>query len=210
MTQVSKYPVLRKIAFDILAIPASSVPSERGFFKAGIVISDLRNRRSAVFARVSLCLITWYSWKSFHFDKWGAVESDLWSAICRNLRYGTTYQYSTAQRATQPTHFLQYAEKNAAMTTASFFSKDPMINITVKQLSISWNQMVFGLLGVVLKIFPNQKNQGFTNHDLSNWFGQKTEPLTKPDHMVKPLATLLTIVATRVPSNGKRGPQVPK
>ena len=43
-----KYPRLSLVAKKILAMPATSVPSERVFSTAGILVSKLRNRLSPV------------------------------------------------------------------------------------------------------------------------------------------------------------------
>lgn len=43
-TQGKKLPYLQSMAFDILSIPAASVPSEQSFSKAGHLINKKRNR----------------------------------------------------------------------------------------------------------------------------------------------------------------------
>ncbi len=53
------FPSLCKISFDILCIPATSVPSEQIFSKAGDLITKKRNRLSSKNIRVSMCLNSW-------------------------------------------------------------------------------------------------------------------------------------------------------
>lgn len=55
------FPHLAIMARDILAIPATSVPAERLFSKAGLIIRKHRNRLNAESARTLLCLNSWYS-----------------------------------------------------------------------------------------------------------------------------------------------------
>lgn len=52
-------PRLQKMAFDILCIPATSVPSEQSFSKAGNVINKKRNRLSNKSIKSSMCLSSW-------------------------------------------------------------------------------------------------------------------------------------------------------
>lgn len=55
----SLYPTLSKMARDFLAIPATSVPSERLLSKAALVIRKHRNRLSDDAARYLLCINSW-------------------------------------------------------------------------------------------------------------------------------------------------------
>jgi len=50
------YPCLSKFDFDVLCIPATSVPSEQVFSKAGIIITQRRNRLSDTSIRSLMCL----------------------------------------------------------------------------------------------------------------------------------------------------------
>jgi hypothetical protein len=50
------YPCLSKFAFDVLCIPATSVPSEQVFSKAGVIITQRRNRLSDTSIRSLMCL----------------------------------------------------------------------------------------------------------------------------------------------------------
>jgi hypothetical protein len=54
-----RYPHLAKLARDYLAIPASSVPAERVFSRAGDLISKKRNRLSRETANMLMCLRYW-------------------------------------------------------------------------------------------------------------------------------------------------------
>ena len=56
----SKYPVLSKMARDILAIPASTVPSESAFSTGGRVISDYRSSLSCSTVEMLICLQDWF------------------------------------------------------------------------------------------------------------------------------------------------------
>jgi len=53
------YPNLSEIAFDYLIIPASSVPSEQSFSKAGNLITKLRNRLDKSTVRDLMLLNSW-------------------------------------------------------------------------------------------------------------------------------------------------------
>lgn len=54
-----EYPVLANICKDLLCIPATSVPSERLFSRAGLTITKLRNRLGDESARHLLCVSDW-------------------------------------------------------------------------------------------------------------------------------------------------------
>ena len=58
-TNVSKYPVLSTMARDILAIPASTVPSESAFSTGGRVVSDYRRSLTPSTVEVLICLQDW-------------------------------------------------------------------------------------------------------------------------------------------------------
>ena len=55
----SKYPVLSKMARDILAIPASTVRSESAFSTRGRIVSDYRSRLTCSTVEVLICLQDW-------------------------------------------------------------------------------------------------------------------------------------------------------
>ena len=55
----SKYPVLSKMARDVLAIPASTVPSESAFSTGGRVVSDYRSRLGCSTVEMQICLQDW-------------------------------------------------------------------------------------------------------------------------------------------------------
>jgi len=54
-----KFPILSKIAFDFLAIPATSVPSEQIFSKAGNTITKKRNRLDKNTVQIVMLLQSW-------------------------------------------------------------------------------------------------------------------------------------------------------
>lgn len=58
----NSFPQLSKFAFDILSIPASSVPSEQEFSKSGDLISKKRNRLKKDSIRYSMCLNSWINY----------------------------------------------------------------------------------------------------------------------------------------------------
>lgn len=51
---------LSKIAFDIICIPGSSVPSEQSFSKAGNLVTKRRNRLESKMIQSQMCLNSWY------------------------------------------------------------------------------------------------------------------------------------------------------
>jgi hypothetical protein len=53
------YPILSKMAFDLLAIPATSVPSEQIFSKAGDLITQRRNRLNKKIIKTLMLLESW-------------------------------------------------------------------------------------------------------------------------------------------------------
>lgn len=53
------YPTLSKMARDIFGITATSVPAERLFSKASLVIRKHRNRLNATSAEIILCMNSW-------------------------------------------------------------------------------------------------------------------------------------------------------
>ena len=57
---IGKYPILSRIARDILAVQVSSVQAEREFSVAGNLISEIRNKLGPLAARSSLCLRSWF------------------------------------------------------------------------------------------------------------------------------------------------------
>jgi hypothetical protein len=59
----STYPVLAQIARDVLAVPASVVPSESAFSTGSRVVSDYRSRLSSTTVEALICLQDWL--KSF-------------------------------------------------------------------------------------------------------------------------------------------------
>ncbi|CAD6203843.1 GSCOCG00009826001-RA-CDS, partial [Cotesia congregata] len=56
-----QYPILAKMARDFLSISATSVPAERLFSKASLVIRKHRNRLNNESARWLLCINSWSS-----------------------------------------------------------------------------------------------------------------------------------------------------
>lgn len=59
-THLHEYPCLAKMARDFLGTPATSVPAERLFSKAGLIIRKHRNQLTAESARSLICLNSWY------------------------------------------------------------------------------------------------------------------------------------------------------
>ena len=62
-TNQASFPVLSKIARDYLAAQASSLPSERGFSRSGLTITNLRNRLHSETVRYLMCLQSWLKLK---------------------------------------------------------------------------------------------------------------------------------------------------
>jgi Lhr-like helicase len=54
------YPCLSKLAFDILCVPATSVPTEQIFSKAGDIITKRRNKLSDNSIKSVMCLNSMY------------------------------------------------------------------------------------------------------------------------------------------------------
>lgn len=59
-TNSQEYPCLSKMARDFLGTPATSVPAERLFSKAGLIIRKHRSQLTAESARSLICLNSWY------------------------------------------------------------------------------------------------------------------------------------------------------
>ena len=62
-THKESYPTLSRLAFDLLGVPAMSSECERTFSKAGISVTEERNRISAVTVQSGECLKSWSSQK---------------------------------------------------------------------------------------------------------------------------------------------------
>ena len=65
---IGKYPILSRIARDILAVPVSSVQPEREFSVAGNLITEIRNRLGPLAARSSLSFRCWYKNEIFQAE----------------------------------------------------------------------------------------------------------------------------------------------
>jgi hypothetical protein len=61
------YPVLSVMARDILAIPASTVPSESAFSTGGRVISDYRSSLAPTTIEALICLQDWFKAAGMYF-----------------------------------------------------------------------------------------------------------------------------------------------
>jgi hAT family C-terminal dimerisation region len=69
------YPILAMMARDLLAIPASSVPSERAFSSSGELISKKRTRLANKTIRAIMCIKEWTR-KDFVAPRGGAMVED--------------------------------------------------------------------------------------------------------------------------------------
>jgi hypothetical protein len=58
--QSPKYPILARIACDLLAIPASTVASESAFSTGSRIISDYRSSLSSKTVEALVCLQDWF------------------------------------------------------------------------------------------------------------------------------------------------------
>ena len=58
-THSENFPNLSKMARDFFSMQATSVPCERLFSKAGMIITKERNRLDSESAKISLCLNSW-------------------------------------------------------------------------------------------------------------------------------------------------------
>jgi hypothetical protein len=68
----SKYPVLSQIARDILAVPASVVPSKSAFSTGQRVVSDYRSRLNSTTVEALIYLQDWFK----HFDSLADTVDD--------------------------------------------------------------------------------------------------------------------------------------
>lgn len=59
MVNKTKYPVISRMAHDVLAIPATSVASEAAFSTGERIISDYRSRLSSSTVEALICLQDW-------------------------------------------------------------------------------------------------------------------------------------------------------
>jgi hypothetical protein len=66
-TKSEIYPVLSNIARDVLAIPASTVPSESAFSTGGRVISDYRSSLTPTTVEALICLQDWFKAAGMYF-----------------------------------------------------------------------------------------------------------------------------------------------
>ena len=64
-TQQQVYPYLRKLALEILSIPAMSAEPERLFSATKLILTDRRNRLSMKMIEALACLKSWYKLKEF-------------------------------------------------------------------------------------------------------------------------------------------------
>jgi hypothetical protein len=60
MGNASKYPTISYIARDLLAVPASSVPSESAFSMARRTINDFRSSLTPETVEALICTQDWY------------------------------------------------------------------------------------------------------------------------------------------------------
>jgi hypothetical protein len=75
----SQYPVLSRIARDILAVPASVVPFESAFSTGQRVVSDYRCRLKSTTVETLICLQDWLK----HVQSLAHIvdEDDLWGGM---------------------------------------------------------------------------------------------------------------------------------
>ena len=64
----AEFPNLSKMAQDYLAIPATSVPSERVFSDVGQLVYDRRNRLNGETIRACICLDSWWTFAKLGFQ----------------------------------------------------------------------------------------------------------------------------------------------
>ena len=86
----TKYPGLQKMAMDYLAVPSSSVQSERENSIAKYSLTDQRNRLLGKYVQTSMCLKSWrrvlpdesvvLDWFFFYFDS----QKDLFNFCFRD------------------------------------------------------------------------------------------------------------------------------
>ena len=70
------YPNLSRMASDYLAIPATSVPVERLFSEAGLLITERRNHLNVDTIRSCVCLDSWWCSDYFQFHLKFGIKSE--------------------------------------------------------------------------------------------------------------------------------------